>query len=557
MKKTKEKASKLMILILLVMGVNSVKAGCNFAITNVVNSGNTYTFTLGQGPWGAREYIWNFGDGTIDTSYSTPSNISTIVHTFPTTAVYNITIVGQNVGGGGCIGNYSYSITVNSNCQANFNYSVDSLTCLTNFNNTSTGNNLTYQWYNLTNNVSLGTNSSPLVSLSAGTNTILLKTYSNGNFCDSIRKTVYVACNNSTVTSPCQSACSATQIFNPNNTNCWQFNNQSTGINLSYLWQFGDGSTSNLASPQHCYNDNLSSHTALLFINGANCTDSSSVFITDSTNITSCTAQFAYWIDSLNCKVNFYNVGSNFSTYSWYAGGVLFSNQLNPVVSYSALANNQVKLVLYNSNNLVCDSITHPVYVPLSCGGTVAPTNCQSAFVMVQDTVNPSAYFLYDQSVGSNLSYLWNFGDGTSSTLHFPTHTYSQLGNYTVCLTVSSGTCSSQYCLTNYVQRKVNASGMKYITVLPGSSLIGIREISNTLTIGISPNPAYDKISLETNKPVSFLKLVDVTGKTIMKSENIQVTNYTLDVSELEKGVYFIEVHAKDGSRTVKKIIKA
>src|SRR5262249_61359077 len=34
-------------------------------------------------------------------------------------------------------------------------------------------------------------------------------------------------------------------------------------------------------------------------------------------------------------------------------------------------------------------------------------------------------------------SFLWNFGDGTTSTLQTPTHTYSAAGTYTVTLTVT------------------------------------------------------------------------------------------------------------------------
>ena len=40
---------------------------------------------------------------------------------------------------------------------------------------------------------------------------------------------------------------------------------------------------------------------------------------------------------------------------------------------------------------------------------------------------------------GDTLSYSWNFGDGTSSALQAPTHTYQQLGYYDATLTVTDG----------------------------------------------------------------------------------------------------------------------
>jgi PKD repeat protein len=40
-------------------------------------------------------------------------------------------------------------------------------------------------------------------------------------------------------------------------------------------------------------------------------------------------------------------------------------------------------------------------------------------------------------SWGDIESYLWNFGDGATSTDQHPTHTYSSPGEYTVVLTIS------------------------------------------------------------------------------------------------------------------------
>ncbi len=44
--------------------------------------------------------------------------------------------------------------------------------------------------------------------------------------------------------------------------------------------------------------------------------------------------------------------------------------------------------------------------------------------------------------------YLWNFGDGTTSTATNPVHTYAQDGTYNVCLTVTNGCGTTQYCKT-------------------------------------------------------------------------------------------------------------
>jgi PKD repeat protein len=50
----------------------------------------------------------------------------------------------------------------------------------------------------------------------------------------------------------------------------------------------------------------------------------------------------------------------------------------------------------------------------------------------------PIAFF--DSSVTANSSWLWDFGDGTTSTDKNPAHTYTALGEYTVTLTTNLGT---------------------------------------------------------------------------------------------------------------------
>ena len=56
-----------------------------------------------------------------------------------------------------------------------------------------------------------------------------------------------------------------------------------------------------------------------------------------------------------------------------------------------------------------------------------------------------------DQSDGNISSWLWNFGDGNTSILKNPTHSYTTPGNYSVSLTVSGLGNSSTEMKTNYI----------------------------------------------------------------------------------------------------------
>lgn len=56
-----------------------------------------------------------------------------------------------------------------------------------------------------------------------------------------------------------------------------------------------------------------------------------------------------------------------------------------------------------------------------------------------------------DQSTGNPTSWLWNFGDGNTSTQQNPLHTYSTNGTYTVTLTVTNNIGSNTKTQTNYI----------------------------------------------------------------------------------------------------------
>ena len=57
-----------------------------------------------------------------------------------------------------------------------------------------------------------------------------------------------------------------------------------------------------------------------------------------------------------------------------------------------------------------------------------------------------------DQSSGEPTSWLWNFGDGNSSTEQNPTHTYNAPGTFTVSLTVTKDGETDIYSKTDYIQ---------------------------------------------------------------------------------------------------------
>jgi PKD repeat protein len=56
-----------------------------------------------------------------------------------------------------------------------------------------------------------------------------------------------------------------------------------------------------------------------------------------------------------------------------------------------------------------------------------------------------------DQSEGEITDWLWDFGDGQTSTLTNPTHTYDDVGTYTVSLTVEGPRGTDTEAKTDYI----------------------------------------------------------------------------------------------------------
>ncbi len=93
---------------------------------------------------------------------------------------------------------------------------------------------------------------------------------------------------------------------------------------------------------------------------------------------------------------------------------------------------------------------TNPPFIAdfLICDSGIA--NCNALFSFNPDPIDPFIYHFIDLSTGNPDLWLWDFGDGTFSTLQNPTHTYSTTGPFQVCLTITNNDslnfCTSTYC---------------------------------------------------------------------------------------------------------------
>lgn len=285
-------------------------------------------------------------------------------------------------------------------------------------------------------------------------------------------------------------------------------------------------------------------------------------------SVDSCSADFV--ANSLNNKyrlVLFSNLSSTTIgvpngeiVYFWDFGDGILSNDKDPRHSYVSNGVYNVCLV-----QTVRDSVSGQNYcIDTICKSVVVnyqPPPCEAGFVV--DTAN--SYFsnvvLWNKSVPNSLDssytlyFKWYFGDGDSSQLAFPSHTYATNGMYEVCLTVWSydsinNVCSDTHCdsvgvdSTGALIYKKGSSGFTINVMDPYR--IGIQE-PKVPSIDVYPNPAKTYVEIKSGNLRDACwtwELVDVNGKVLKKGNEMGDSHCSkkIDVLDLNEGLYFIRI---------------
>ena len=132
------------------------------------------------------------------------------------------------------------------------------------------------------------------------------------------------------------------------------------------------------------------------------------------------------------------------------------------------------------------------------------------------------------------VSWNWNFGDGSNSTLQNPTHTYTSNGTYTVSLTVSDGTA-------NKTETKLNM-----ITVGPD----GIDD-NYTNPVNLYPNPVQDQLNIEAECLILDASVYNLSGQKVVSRTNASKT-LQMNLGDLSPGTYILVVTTEKGVRQMK-----
>lgn len=117
--------------------------------------------------------------------------------------------------------------------------------------------------------------------------------------------------------------------------------------------------------------------------------------------------------------------------WSWSANGVQFSTVHNPSYTFTTPGKYTIKFDVFETAGGIPKTMVRDWYINVfdapTADFTYSPTN---------PNVDQSIQFI-DKSTGNPTSWQWMFGDGSSSPLQSPYHSYSKNGGYTVSLNVS------------------------------------------------------------------------------------------------------------------------
>ncbi|MFT5983083.1 MAG: hypothetical protein ACI9RM_001524 [Ulvibacter sp.] len=207
----------------------------------------------------------------------------------------------------------------------------------------------------------------------------------------------------------------------------------------------------------------------------------------------------------------------------------LIGSYVGAITFYTSIFRKDPNLVSFNSTlsptlaNTIREAVRLVVYDNLSTwfiGSHDPAANYSYSSIGIRE------YQFVNTSMFSN-NYLWNFGDGLSSTDENPIHQFADDGIYTVTLT------------TNFFC--ANASSKSFII-----NTLGIDDSSIESYVSLYPNPTDSKINLEFSEKISgthTFTVFSVSGQKVAQyQEMIKDGRISLSSDQLSPGMYFLKI---------------
>ena len=302
------------------------------------------------------------------------------------------------------------------------------------------------------------------------------------------------------------------------------------GSPVTYHWDFGDGETATGAEPTHIYSGHGAYTVVLSATNVCGTVTYEEVIEIDPVVLTPAfAADVVTGCVPLTVTFTDQSEGSPDLSYAWtFEGGTPpVSTLATPSITYAAAGLYDVTLAISGSGSDA--QIVAIDYISVDTSAIAAfeaSTTDGTTFEFINQTI---------QSM-SPADYQWDFGDGATSILSDPTHTYQNTGIYTVILSAMTpcGTTTA----TQTVTVEVTATQPR----------------STAFTPTVRPNPVGDILSLHFESALTTslsYRLVDAAGR-LQRTGRLNAgtpTTVSIPVTELPAGSYQLLLSSSQWNR--------
>ncbi len=323
-----------------------------------------------------------------------------------------------------------------------------------------------------------------------------------------------------------------------------QFTDQSTGFIENWAWDFGDGESSTEQNPEHIYAVADTYHVILTISNAVG-VDSK----TDTVIVTYTVPVAAFHADIKSgdkpLTVSFTDESPGMvDTWSWDFGDGSTSTEQHPVHVYTSADSFDVSLTVSGPGG--SDQVVKEDYIVV-----VEPVPVAQFTADITEGSVPLTVQFSDTSSGVITSWLWDFGDGSSSTDQNPQHVYSKVDTYTVALTVTGPGGSANLVKTDY------------ISVQFPTGIAGLSEQPTSFALyGNYPNPFNPTTNITFDVPAAQhvkVSIYNVNGSLVetLVDEHKSPGRYTINwqAGHHSSGTYFIRMVTEGYSKIQKCIL--
>ncbi len=378
-------------------------------------------------------YVWDFGDGDSST-LENPSH--RFVNLNSSIEYYNVRLITRSING--CTHSSNDYVTVYPNPHSEITVNPQTACHPANIILSATPGGFSYDWdfgdgsnetgeYNALHTFLNETEHDTTYKI-----TLITTSFFNCYDTSFINLTVYPSPDASFVATP------VSQMYPDKTVNII---NTTEDRNWDYKWYFGDKTMSIDKDPTSHNYPGVDEYTISLVVKGEHCSDSTWINIEILPHPP--VAQFKpVQPGCVPLTIQFENTSSYSTSFLWEFGDGAISNKPNPEYTYYEPGVFRIKLTATGEGGTDTYSINNDVFVLPKAFFDLAPR-----FVYVNDQeVN-----FFNLSDNGDI-YLWDFGDGTTSSEFNPKHLYTKEGTYDVTLSVwTKNSCFDLYVAENSV----------------------------------------------------------------------------------------------------------